>query len=94
MHGKTSAIHVANGSPLFRGLPPVIEAARYHSLVAARNTVPDELLIIAEDETGEVMGVKHREHDVYGVQFHPESVLTKNGAVIMENFLSIQGVSQ
>ncbi|MDR1590014.1 MAG: aminodeoxychorismate/anthranilate synthase component II [Oscillospiraceae bacterium] len=89
MHGKTSHIHVANGSPIFRGLPPVIEAARYHSLAAARGTIPDELLIIAEDDAGEVMGVKHRERDIYGVQFHPESILTKNGSIIMENFLSI-----
>jgi anthranilate synthase component 2 len=89
MHGKTSAVHVANGSPIFRSLPPVIEAARYHSLAANRQSVPDDLLIIAEDEAGEVMGVKHREYDVYGVQFHPESILTRDGDIIMKNFLAI-----
>jgi anthranilate synthase component 2 len=87
VHGKTSAVQIANGSPLFRGLPPVIEAARYHSLAAMRDTVPDELLIIAEDGDGEVMGVKHRDFETYGVQFHPESILTGHGGRILENFL-------
>ncbi|MDR0446683.1 MAG: aminodeoxychorismate/anthranilate synthase component II [Oscillospiraceae bacterium] len=91
MHGKTSAVHVANGSPLFRSLPPIMEAARYHSLAARRESIPDELLIIAEDDEGEVMGIKHRDFNVYGIQFHPESILTRGGAVIMENFLSIKG---
>jgi anthranilate synthase component 2 len=94
MHGKASHIHVANGSPLFIGLPPVVEAARYHSLAAARGSIPDELLITAEDEEGEVMGVKHRDYDIYGVQFHPESILTKSGDVIMRNFLSIGEVGR
>jgi anthranilate synthase component 2 len=88
MHGKASMIQIANGSPLFKGLPPVIRAARYHSLAARRDSIPDELLIIAEDENGEVMGVKHRDYDIYGVQFHPESILTQNGRMILENFLS------
>lgn len=92
MHGKKSQIHIANGSQLFRGLPPIIEGARYHSLSMARETLPDELVIIAEDSSGEVMGVKHRNADVYGVQFHPESILTPNGRTILENFLNI-GVS-
>jgi len=92
MHGKKSQIHIANGSQLFRGLPPIIEGARYHSLSMARETLPDELVIIAEDSLGEVMGVKHRNADVYGVQFHPESILTPNGRTILENFLNI-GVS-
>ncbi|MDR1028859.1 MAG: aminodeoxychorismate/anthranilate synthase component II [Clostridiales Family XIII bacterium] len=89
MHGKRSAVHIANGSPVFRGLPPIIEAARYHSLAVDRATIPDELLIIAEDESGEVMGVKHRDYDIYGVQFHPESILTRDGERILGNFLSI-----
>ncbi|MDR2400202.1 MAG: aminodeoxychorismate/anthranilate synthase component II [Deferribacteraceae bacterium] len=91
MHGKKSFIQVANGSPIFRGLPPVIEAGRYHSLAAKRDTIPDELLINAEDNSGEVMGVKHRDYDIYGLQFHPESILTRCGNVILENFLSIGG---
>ncbi|AFA48817.1 anthranilate synthase component II [Acetobacterium woodii] len=89
MHGKQSIVHIANGSPIFRGLPPIIEVGRYHSLGAERNTLPDELLIIAEDHDGEVMAVKHREYDVYGVQFHPESILTKDGYKMIENFLKI-----
>ena len=88
MHGKTSIMHIANGSPIFKGLPPVLEAARYHSLIADRATLPDELLVIAEDEESQVMGVKHKDHDLYGLQFHPESVLTKNGKMIIENFLN------
>ncbi|MDR3120023.1 MAG: aminodeoxychorismate/anthranilate synthase component II [Clostridiales bacterium] len=88
VHGKKSAIQIANGSPVFKGLPPIIEAARYHSLVAVRETIPDELLIIAEDDRGEVMAVKHRNCEVYGVQFHPESILTACGRGILENFLA------
>ena len=91
MHGKQSSIHIANGSRIFKGLPPVIQAARYHSLIAQRTSLPDELLVIAEDEEGEVMGVKHRDYEIYGLQFHPESILTPQGAVIMKNFLSIGG---
>jgi len=91
MHGKQSSIHIANGSRVFKGLPPVIQAARYHSLIAQRSSLPDELLVIAEDEEGEVMGVKHRDYDIYGLQFHPESILTPQGAVIMKNFLGIGG---
>ncbi|MDR1059708.1 MAG: aminodeoxychorismate/anthranilate synthase component II [Clostridiales bacterium] len=89
VHGKRRAIHIANGCPLFRGLPPVIEAGRYHSLVALRDTIPDELLIVAEGADGEVMGVKHRDCELYGVQFHPESILTPCGRTIMENFLGL-----
>ena len=89
MHGKSSNVHIANGSPIFRGLPPIIAAGRYHSLSAERSSLPDELLIIAEDDEGEVMAVKHRSFDVYGVQFHPESILTDDGHKMIENFLKI-----
>ena len=89
MHGKSSNVHIANGSPIFRGLPPIIAAGRYHSLSAERSSLPDELLIIAEDDDGEVMAVKHRSFDVYGVQFHPESILTDSGHRMIENFLKI-----
>lgn len=91
MHGKKSRIYIANGSALFSGLPPLIEGARYHSLCADRSTLPDELLVIAETEDGEVMGVKHADFDIYGVQFHPESVLTPQGDRIISNFLKIGG---
>lgn len=91
MHGKSSNIHIANGSNLFRGLPPIIRAARYHSLAAERASLPDELLIIAEDDGDEIMGLKHRDYDVYGVQFHPESILTPMGETIIRNFLLMKG---
>lgn len=91
MHGKQSSIHIANGARLFHGLPPIIQAARYHSLIGERESLPDELLVIAEDDEGEIMAVKHREYEIYGVQFHPESILTPLGEVIMKNFLSIGG---
>ena len=91
MHGKKSDIRIDNTCPIFKGLPAQIEAARYHSLIAARDTVPEELKIIAEDGIGEVMAVKHRAYDVYGLQFHPESVLTPNGNIMMKNFLELGG---
>lgn len=89
MHGKQSRIRLEAAHPLFAGLPPVIEAARYHSLIAARATVPDALAVIAQDEAGEVMAVAHRHKSVYGLQFHPESVLTPMGGIIMRNFLEV-----
>lgn len=91
MHGKQSSIHIANGSAVFKGLPPVIEAARYHSLIAKRGTLPDELLVTAEDVKGEIMAVKHRDFEIYGLQFHPESILTPQGGQIIRNFLAIGG---
>ena len=90
-HGKKSLVHIANGSPIFRGLPPLLEAGRYHSLAADRATLPDELLVTAETDDGEIMGVKHRFYNVYGLQFHPESILTPDGGRILENFLRIGG---
>ncbi|MDR1695272.1 MAG: aminodeoxychorismate/anthranilate synthase component II [Endomicrobium sp.] len=89
MPGKTSGVHIANGSPVFKGLPPVMKAARYHSLIVERASLPEDLLIIAEDDDSQIMGVKHRKYDLYGLQFHPESVLTENGFLIIENFLNI-----
>lgn len=89
VHGKQSDVHIANGSSIFKGLPPIIPVARYHSLIAQRHSLPDELLVIAEDGEGEVMGVKHRDFEIYGLQFHPESILTPHGEVIMKNFLNL-----
>ena len=91
MHGKKSMVHIANGNPVFRNLPPLIEAGRYHSLSLDRSTLPDELLVIAETGDGEVMGIKHRDHDIFGLQFHPESILTKNGEKMIDNFLRVGG---
>jgi anthranilate synthase component 2 len=89
MHGKQSNIHIANGSRIFHGLPPMIRAARYHSLIAKKDTLPDELLVIAEDDDGEVMAIQHRNYEIFGLQFHPESILTPQGEVIMKNFLKL-----
>lgn len=91
MHGKQSVIHIANGSKIFKGLAPMINAARYHSLIAKRDTLPDGLLVIAEDSSGEVMAVKHRDYEIYGLQFHPESILTPDGELMMKNFLQLGG---
>lgn len=90
MHGKKSIIHIDNTCPIFRGLPAKIEGARYHSLSARRETIPDLLQVVAEDDRGEVMAVKHLHYNVYGVQFHPESILTPLGDIIMENFLALR----
>lgn len=89
MHGKTSRITVDNTDPLFAGLPQKINAARYHSLVAAEGTLPACLAVTAQDENGEIMAVRHREKPVFGVQFHPESILTPHGGIILQNFLRL-----
>ena len=87
MHGKTSLIrHV--GSGVFEGLPNPLEATRYHSLVVERTSVPDCLEVTAETDDGTVMGLRHRELDVEGVQFHPESILTTAGHDLLRSFLS------
>ncbi len=86
MHGKTSAIH-HDGAGVFRGLPQPLRATRYHSLVVAPDDLPADLLVTARSEEGEIMGLRHREHAVEGVQFHPESVLTPLGPALGRNFL-------
>ena len=88
MHGKTSPIH-HNGTSVFTGLPSPFEATRYHSLIVKRETLPDCLEITAWTEEGEIMGLRHKEHPVHGVQFHPESILTDNGTQMLENFLRV-----
>jgi anthranilate synthase/aminodeoxychorismate synthase-like glutamine amidotransferase len=90
MHGKKSLININNQSPIFQGLPSQIEAARYHSLAAKQGTLTDTLEVLATDEMGEIMAVKHRDYPVYGLQFHPESILTPNGETIMRNFLNLK----
>jgi len=87
MHGKTSLIR-HNGVGVFAGLPDPLEATRYHSLVVDRASVPPVLEITAETDDGLVMGLRHRELDVEGVQFHPESILTVGGHDLLRNFLS------
>lgn len=96
MHGKQSRIQrtdlnsAAGECPLFYGLPEEFLAARYHSLVAEPASLPEELEAVAEDAEGrEIMAVRHRKYPVYGLQFHPESIMTPNGCKILENFLEI-----
>lgn len=91
MHGKQSIMDLDNTSLLFQGLPSKIPAARYHSLAAEEKTIPDVLKVIAKTEDGEVMAVQHKTAPIYGVQFHPESILTPDGVQILKNFLSIGG---
>jgi anthranilate synthase component 2 len=86
MHGKTSRIH-HSGTGLFTGLPSPFQATRYHSLVIAPASVPPELEITATSEDGEIMAVRHTQFPVYGVQFHPESVLTEHGYRLIDHFL-------
>ncbi len=88
MHGKTSPIK-HNGRDLFREMPNPFAATRYHSLVIQRDTMPDCLEITAETEEGEIMGIRHKEFPIWGVQFHPESILTESGRKILENFLTL-----
>lgn len=89
MHGKQSIITIDASDPLFLGLEKQIPAARYHSLIAKKETLPACLTTIGTDDMGEVMAVKHKDCAVYGLQFHPESILTPDGETILKNFLSI-----
>ena len=90
MHGKTSQV-CHDGSGVFAGLPSPLEVMRYHSLIVERTTLPEclEVVAFAQDDQSVFHGVKHREHPVFGVQFHPESVMTQHGKDILENFLEL-----
>lgn len=90
MHGKTSPIH-HDGRALFAGVPSPFAATRYHSLLLESSSLPPCLLRSAWTEEGEIMGVRHREFTVEGVQFHPESILTESGMSVLQNFLNFQG---
>ncbi|MGH3903887.1 MAG: aminodeoxychorismate/anthranilate synthase component II [Pseudonocardiaceae bacterium] len=90
LHGKTSLVH-HDGSGVLAGLPQPFVATRYHSLTVLPETVPDELIVTGRTESGVVMAVRHRELPVYGVQFHPESVLTDGGHRMLANWLRIAG---
>ena len=87
MHGKTSIATVDTKSVLFRNMSPKIQVARYHSLAAVKQTLPDVLHITAETDDGEIMAIEHKTLPIYGVQFHPESVMTPEGSIIIKNFL-------
>lgn len=87
MHGKQSIVKVDNKSFIFQELSEELQVARYHSLVADKDTIPDELAVTAVDEKGVVMAVQHKRYPIYGLQFHPESIMTPFGKKIIENFL-------
>jgi len=88
MHGKTSEIH-HDGSGVFVGLPSPFSATRYHSLIVASGTLPNELAVSAKTAEGEIMGLHHRDFPLHGVQFHPESILTAEGKKLLANFLAL-----
>ena len=89
MHGKMSVVKVDNKCRLFEGLDEKVEVARYHSLIALKETIPEEIIVTAVTDDGEIMAVKHRDYDIYGVQFHPESIMTPCGIKMLENYLII-----
>lgn len=89
LHGKTSEITVDNTSPIFKDLPERVVVGRYHSLIVDRGSLTDELVITAEDDEGEIMALQHKTKPTFGLQFHPESILTKEGRTMIKNFLEV-----
>lgn len=87
MHGKTSMAKLTGNSPIFAGIESPTQVARYHSLAAVAEKLPEELLVTAKTADGEIMAVQHRDYPVYGVQFHPESVMTPEGLKMVQNFV-------
>ena len=87
MHGKQSQVRFDQNCPLFEGVPEMAPVARYHSLAADVETIPDELRVTAVTDDGEVMAVQHKEYPIYGVQFHPESIMTPEGKQMLYNFI-------
>lgn len=90
MHGKTSSV-THDGTGIFNGLPVPFTATRYHSLIVAEEGLPDELVVTARSEDGVIMGLRHRHCEIYGVQFHPESILTVGGHRLLANFIGAAG---
>ena len=90
MHGKQSNVKFNTECPLFKGCPEIAPVARYHSLAADADTIPEELEITALTTDGEVMAVQHKEYPIYGVQFHPESIMTPNGKQMLKNFIHLK----
>lgn len=90
MHGKQSNVKFNTECPLFKGCPEIAPVARYHSLAADADTIPEDLEITALTTDGEVMAVQHKEYPIYGVQFHPESIMTPNGKQMLKNFIHLK----
>ena len=89
MHGKQSAIQFREDCPLFQHCSPNMLVARYHSLAAEADTLPECLKVTAQTADGEVMAVQHRDYPIYGVQFHPESIMTPEGRTMLQNFIAL-----
>ena len=89
MHGKQSVVTLDRDNPLFKGLPETVDVGRYHSLALDPDTLPDALRVLARTDDGEIMAVAHKDYPIYGVQFHPESILTPTGPMMVENFLKL-----
>jgi len=88
MHGKQSKVQVDNSCKLFKGLPNTVDVARYHSLAADKDSLPEMLKAVAITKDGEIMAVAHKQYEVYGLQFHPESIMTADGKRMIENFIA------
>jgi anthranilate synthase/aminodeoxychorismate synthase-like glutamine amidotransferase len=88
MHGKTSVV-TADGQGIFKGVTKPFQAMRYHSLAVERKSLPDCLVVTAESEDGEIMGIRHKEHATEGIQFHPESIMTTIGKRLLRNFVNL-----
>ncbi len=91
MHGKSSEVFILHETPILKGLGKSLIAGRYHSLIIDKDSLPSDLMVTATTATGEIMAVEHKKFPVYGIQFHPESILTPQGKVILKNFLNIDG---
>lgn len=89
LHGKTSMITLALDCPIFKGLKERIKVGRYHSLIVDKDSLTDELVVTATDDKGEIMALEHRYYPTYGLQFHPESILTPEGQTMIQNFLEV-----
>lgn len=89
MHGKQSEVTVDTDSVMFKGLDEKVKVARYHSLAAIKNTMPDCLKITSETVDGEIMAIEHKEYPIYGLQFHPESIMTPDGKIMLKNFIDV-----
>lgn len=88
-HGVATPCHITTNDPIFQGLPACITIGRYHSWVVSKNGLPDCLEITAESDEGQIMALRHRQYDIHGIQFHPESVLTPEGRIIIKNFIDL-----